>query len=38
MRQRLAPEKSLKIMLLQYCYVAENEADAQPAAEELNRV
>ncbi|OQP30528.1 LLM class flavin-dependent oxidoreductase [Pantoea latae] len=36
-RQRLAPEKPLKIMLLQHGYVAENEADAQQAAEELNR-
>lgn len=36
-RQRLAPEKPLKIMLLQHGYVAEDEADAQQAAEELNR-
>lgn len=32
-----APDKPLKIMLLQHGYVAENEADAQQAAEELNR-
>ncbi len=36
-RQRIAPEKQLKIMLLQHGYVAENEADAQQAAQELNR-
>ncbi|ELJ4825998.1 LLM class flavin-dependent oxidoreductase [Salmonella enterica] len=36
-RQRLAPEKPLKIMLLQHGFVARDENDAQQAAEELNR-
>ncbi|MDL4915165.1 MAG: LLM class flavin-dependent oxidoreductase [Enterobacterales bacterium endosymbiont of Blomia tropicalis] len=36
-RQRFAPEKPLKIMLLQHGYVAENEPDALQAADELNR-
>lgn len=36
-RREYAPEKPLKIMLLQHGYVAEDEADARLAAEELNR-
>lgn len=36
-RQRLAPEKPLKIMLLQHGFVARDENDAHQAAEELNR-
>lgn len=36
-RQRLAPEKPLKIMLLQHGFVARDENDAQQAAKELNR-
>lgn len=36
-RQRLAPGEPLKIMLLQHGFVAEDEADAQLAAQELNR-
>ncbi|ENY5058607.1 LLM class flavin-dependent oxidoreductase [Salmonella enterica] len=36
-RQRLAPEKPLKIMLLQHGFIARDENDAQQAAEELNR-
>ncbi|KOC90282.1 LLM class flavin-dependent oxidoreductase [Winslowiella iniecta] len=35
--QEYSPEKPLKIMLLQHGYIAENEADAQLAAEQLNR-
>jgi alkanesulfonate monooxygenase SsuD/methylene tetrahydromethanopterin reductase-like flavin-dependent oxidoreductase (luciferase family) len=36
-RAQFAPEQPLKIMLLQHGYVAEDEADAQQAARELNR-
>lgn len=36
-RARFAAEQPLKIMLLQHGYVAEDEADARLAAEELNR-
>lgn len=35
--REFAPEQPLKIMLLQHGYIAEDEADAQQAAEELNR-
>lgn len=35
--QLYAPEKPLKIMLLQHGYIAEDEVDARQAAEEFNR-
>ncbi len=35
--QEFAPAQLLKIMLLQHGFIAEDEADAQQAAEELNR-
>lgn len=36
-RRQYAPEQPLKIMLLQHGFVAADEADAQQAAQELNR-